>query len=90
MRVAVAFDHRGVRLRERLLEVVAALGHEAVDLGTDKPVPRRSIYDGTDRLGDFEQRGAGIVARDRHGKILGTYDTVGEATAAVVKAAGAP
>src|SRR5215211_5003913 len=40
MRVAVAFDHRGVKLRERLLEVVAARGHEAVDLGTDKPEPR--------------------------------------------------
>jgi ribose 5-phosphate isomerase B len=40
MRVAVAFDHRGVKLRERLLEVLAALGHEAVDLGTDRPEPR--------------------------------------------------
>jgi ribose 5-phosphate isomerase B len=40
MRVAVAFDHRGVKLRERLLEELAALGHEAVDLGTDKPEPR--------------------------------------------------
>jgi len=40
MRVAVAFDHRGVRLRERLLEELAALGHEAVDLGTDKTEPR--------------------------------------------------
>jgi ribose 5-phosphate isomerase RpiB len=27
MRVAVAFDHRGVKLRERLLEELAALGH---------------------------------------------------------------
>ena len=40
MRVAVAFDHRGVTLRERLLEELTALGHEAVDLGTDKPEPR--------------------------------------------------
>jgi ribose 5-phosphate isomerase B len=40
MRVAVAFDHRGVKLRERLLEELAALGHEPVDLGTDKPEPR--------------------------------------------------
>jgi ribose 5-phosphate isomerase B len=40
MRVAVAFDHRGVKLRERLLEELAALGHETVDLGTDKPAPR--------------------------------------------------
>jgi ribose 5-phosphate isomerase B len=40
MRVAVAFDHRGVKLRERLLEELAALGHETVDLGTDQPKPR--------------------------------------------------
>jgi ribose 5-phosphate isomerase B len=40
MRVAVAFDHRGVKLRERLLEELAALGHETVDLGTDRTEPR--------------------------------------------------
>ena len=34
MRVAVAFDHRGVKLRERVLEELEALGHEVVDLGT--------------------------------------------------------
>ena len=33
MRVAAAFDHRGVRLRDRVLEEVEALGHELVDLG---------------------------------------------------------
>ena len=40
MRVAVAFDHRGVNLRERLLRELVALGHEKVDLGTDKQEPR--------------------------------------------------
>jgi ribose 5-phosphate isomerase B len=40
MRVAVAFDHRGVKLRERLLGELAALGHDVVDLGTDRPEPR--------------------------------------------------
>jgi ribose 5-phosphate isomerase B len=40
MRVAVAFDHRGVKLRERILEEVQRLGHEPVDLGTDKSEPR--------------------------------------------------
>jgi len=34
MRVAVAFDHRGVKLRERVLDELEALGHETVDLGT--------------------------------------------------------
>jgi ribose 5-phosphate isomerase B len=39
MRVAVAFDHRGVKLRERVLAAVADLGHEVVDLGTDTSEP---------------------------------------------------
>jgi ribose 5-phosphate isomerase B len=40
MKVAVAFDHRGVKLRERLLEELATLGHEVVDLGTDTDAVR--------------------------------------------------
>jgi len=40
MRVAVAFDHRGVKLRDRVFEAVHELGHETVDLGTDAPEPR--------------------------------------------------
>jgi len=52
MRVAVAFDHRGVKLRERLLEVLAALGHEAVDLGTDKPEPRIDYPDKAREVGE--------------------------------------
>ncbi len=35
MRVAVAFDHRGVKLRDRILQELETAGHEAVDLGTD-------------------------------------------------------
>ena len=35
MKVAVAFDHRGVKLRERVLETLAAAGHDVLDLGTD-------------------------------------------------------
>ncbi|HZT45887.1 MAG TPA: ribose 5-phosphate isomerase B [Gaiellaceae bacterium] len=40
MKVAVAFDHRGVKLRERVLQELAALGHEVVDLGTDSDAVR--------------------------------------------------
>jgi ribose 5-phosphate isomerase B len=39
MRVAVAFDHRGVKLRGRILDEVRHLGHEPVDLGTDTSEP---------------------------------------------------
>jgi ribose 5-phosphate isomerase B len=35
VRVAAAFDHRGVRLRGRVLREIEALGHEVVDLGVD-------------------------------------------------------
>ena len=39
MRVACAFDHAGVPLREAIFETLAAAGHEALDLGTDTPEP---------------------------------------------------
>ena len=51
MRVAVGFDHRGVKLRERVLEDLAALGHEAIDLGTDQPEPRIDYPDKALELG---------------------------------------
>jgi ribose 5-phosphate isomerase RpiB len=37
MRVAVAFDHRGVVLRDRVIAQIESLGNEVVDLGTDSP-----------------------------------------------------
>ena len=40
MRVAVGFDHRGVKLRERLLRDVEELGYEVVDVGTDSREPK--------------------------------------------------
>jgi ribose 5-phosphate isomerase B len=52
MRVAVAFDHRGVRLRARVLEEVRRLGHEPVDLGTDKPEPMVDYPDKAREIGD--------------------------------------
>jgi ribose 5-phosphate isomerase B len=39
MIVACGFDHAGVPLRERLLAVIAAAGHEVLDLGTDTNDP---------------------------------------------------
>src|SRR5436189_2434416 len=57
MRVAVAFDHRGVKVRERLLEELAALGHEAVDLGTDKPEPRIDYPDKAREIGETIKSG---------------------------------
>jgi len=58
MRIAVAFDHRGVRLRERVLETVAGLGHEIVDLGTDKSEPRIDYPDKAREIGEAIRSGA--------------------------------
>jgi len=52
MRVAAAFDHRGVKLRERALEEIARAGHEPVDLGTDSPEPKIDYPDKARELGE--------------------------------------
>src|SRR5436190_21832886 len=51
MRVAAAFDHRGVKLREAVLGEVAALGHEVVDLGTDDGTVRIDYPDKAREIG---------------------------------------
>ena len=57
MRVAVAFDHRGVKLRERVLEEVVRAGHEPVDLGTDAPEPRIDYPDKAREIGGAIRNG---------------------------------
>ena len=57
MRVAVAFDHRGVKLRERLLEELDGLGHDVVDLGTDTDAKRIDYPDKAKELGEAILRG---------------------------------
>jgi ribose 5-phosphate isomerase B len=81
MRVAVAFDHRGVKLRERVLEEVMRAGHEPVDLGTDAPEPRIDYPDkareigGAIRNGDAERGifvcGSGVGASIAASKLAG-------------------
>ena len=39
MKVAIGSDHAGFTLKQHLLKVLADLGHEAVDLGTDSEEP---------------------------------------------------
>jgi ribose 5-phosphate isomerase B len=81
MRVAVAFDHRGVKLRARVLEELAALGHEAVDLGAadasvriDYPDKAREIGEAL-RVGDAERGvlicGSGVGASVAASKLAG-------------------
>jgi ribose 5-phosphate isomerase B len=58
MRVAVAFDHRGVKLRERVLEELSAGGHEPVDLGTDSAAERVDYPDKALEIGEAIRSGA--------------------------------
>ncbi len=52
MRVAVAFDHRGVKLRERVLAELAARNDDVVDLGTDTDEHRIDYPDKARELGE--------------------------------------
>jgi ribose 5-phosphate isomerase B len=57
MKVAVAFDHRGVKLRARVLEEVQRLGHEPVDLGADREEPRIDYPDKAREIGEAIRSG---------------------------------
>jgi RpiB/LacA/LacB family sugar-phosphate isomerase len=64
VKVAVAFDHRGVKLRERVLEELVRGGHEPVDLGTDRPEPMIDYPDKAKEIGEAvrgEQAERGIL-----------------------------
>jgi ribose 5-phosphate isomerase B len=56
VKVAVAFDHRGVHLRNAVLEVLSE--HEVIDLGTDTDAVRIDYPDKAREVGEAIQRGA--------------------------------
>jgi ribose 5-phosphate isomerase B len=51
MNVAVAFDHRGVHLRDKVLETLNVDGHSVVDLGTDTDAVRIDYPDKAAEIG---------------------------------------
>jgi ribose 5-phosphate isomerase B len=55
MNVAVAFDHRGVHLRDAVLEVLA--GHAVLDFGTDTDAVRIDYPDKAREVGEAIQQG---------------------------------
>jgi ribose 5-phosphate isomerase B len=57
MRVAVAFDHRGVRLRDAVLSELDALGHEVFDVGVDTDAVRIDYPDKAVEVGRLIQNG---------------------------------
>jgi ribose 5-phosphate isomerase B len=60
VRVAVAFDHRGVKLRDRVLSEVAGAGHEPVDLGTDTDAERIDYPDKAREIGEAIRAGEAV------------------------------
>ena len=55
MKLAVAFDHRGVHLREAVFEALA--GHDVIDFGTDTDAVRIDYPDKAKELGQAIQQG---------------------------------
>jgi ribose 5-phosphate isomerase B len=55
VKVAVAFDHRGVHLRDAVLEVLS--DHEVIDFGTDTDAVRIDYPDKAREVGEAIQRG---------------------------------
>jgi ribose 5-phosphate isomerase B len=55
MKIAVAFDHRGVHLRDAVKEALA--GHEVIDLGTDTDAVRIDYPDKSREVGEKIQSG---------------------------------
>jgi ribose 5-phosphate isomerase B len=53
----VAFDHRGVQLRDEVLATVAELGHDIVDLGTDTAAVRIDYPDKAREVGEAIRSG---------------------------------
>ena len=74
MKVAVAFDHRGVHLREAVLD--ALQDHDILDLGTDSDAVRIDYPDKAREVGEAIQRG------DAERAILVCGSGVGAAVAA--------
>jgi ribose 5-phosphate isomerase B len=74
VKVATAFDHRGVRLRDCVLDALS--GHEVVDLGTDTDAVRIDYPDKAREIGEA------ILAGDAERGVLVCGSGVGAAVAA--------
>jgi ribose 5-phosphate isomerase B len=74
--VAVAFDHRGVHLRDAVLQTLLAGEHEVVDLGTDTDAVRIDYPDKALELG------TAIIGGDAERGVLVCGSGVGAAVAA--------
>ena len=76
MIIAVAFDHRGVHLRDEVMQTLLAGGHEIVDLGTDTDAVRIDYPDKALEIG------TAVVNGDAERGVLVCGSGVGAAVAA--------
>jgi ribose 5-phosphate isomerase B len=81
LKVAVAFDHRGVHLREAVLAVLEELGQDVVDLGTDTDAVRLDYPDKAREIGEA------VIGGDAERGVLVCGSGVG-ASVAACKVAG--
>lgn len=85
MKIAVGFDHAGFPLREAVLAVIRAQGHEVVDFGTHSAEPvdfpvyaekvGRAVQDGTAERGILVC-GSGVGACIAANKMKGVYASI--------------
>jgi ribose 5-phosphate isomerase B len=85
MRIACAFDHAGVGLRDVVLETLRTAGHEPTDLGTDDDYPDTARKAGAAiRNGDAERAivvcGSGAGVAVAASKLVGIRAAVGHET----------
>ncbi|MGD0166476.1 MAG: RpiB/LacA/LacB family sugar-phosphate isomerase [Gaiellaceae bacterium] len=80
MKVAVAFDHRGVVLREAVLEAVAQAGDEVIDLG---------VEDASVRV-DYPDQAADVAKEIRSGRAERGILVCGSGVGACVAACKVP
>jgi ribose 5-phosphate isomerase B len=57
VKVAVSFDHRGVKLRDAVLDEIVVLGHDLIDLGTDTDAVKIDYPDKAREVGEVIQAG---------------------------------
>ncbi len=62
MRVAVAADHAGFPLKDTIIQVIRAAGHEPIDLGTHSTDPV-DYPDYAEKLGQAVRQWAGAARR---------------------------
>jgi ribose 5-phosphate isomerase B len=58
VKVALAFDHRGVHLRDAVLATLDEGGHDVIDLGTDTDAVRIDYPDKAQEIGNAIRSGA--------------------------------